>query len=310
MNRFFKLYNCKSLYLEYVSNEWLKESCLSMKKSTMQKYTFIINNHIKNSSLSKISVLNIKTQNIVEFSRQLLNDGLSAKTVNDILTVLNQVLKYCNEKYDIPNVKIQYVKESKKEMRVLTCLEQNNLENYLKENFDVYSLAIFISLYSGLRIGELCALKWCDIQNQTICINKTMIRLKDDNGKSSVMISTPKTESSNRTIPIPKFLNEIIEQYRKNDNQYVISTTNLDYVEPRLLQLKFKKIMVACSLENVTFHTLRHTFATRCVECGFDIKTLSEILGHSDVKTTLNKYVHSSMELKKNNMEKLSCIVV
>lgn len=310
MNRFFKLYSCKSLYLEYVSNEWLKESCLSMKKSTMQKYTFIINNHIKNSSLSKISVLNIKTQNIVEFSRQLLNDGLSAKTVNDILTVLNQVLKYCNEKYDMPNVKIQYVKESKKEMRVLTCLEQNILENYLKENFDVYSLAIFISLYSGLRIGELCALKWCDIQNQTICINKTMIRLKDDNGKSSVMISTPKTESSNRTIPIPKFLNEIIEQYRKNDNQYVISTTNLDYVEPRLLQLKFKKIMVACSLENVTFHTLRHTFATRCVECGFDIKTLSEILGHSDVKTTLNKYVHSSMELKKNNMEKLSSIVV
>lgn len=310
MNKFFKLYSYKSLYLENISDEWLYENCLSMKKSTIQKYTFIINNHIKTSLLSKISIINIKTKNITEFSRQLLNDGLSVKTVNDILLVLNQILKYCNEKYDVPNIKIQYVKETKKEMRVLTRLEQNILEIYLKENFDVYSLAIFISLYTGLRIGELCALKWCDIQNQTISVNKTMIRLKDDAGKSSVMISTPKTENSNRTIPIPEFLNEIIEQYRKSDDQYVVSTSKLNFVEPRLMQLKFKKITNICNLENVTFHTLRHTFATRCIECGFDLKTLSEILGHSDVKTTLNKYVHSSMELKKSNMEKLSLIAI
>lgn len=310
MNKFFKLYSLKSLCLESVSDEWLNENCLSMKKSTMQKYTFIINSHIKTSLLSKISIISIKTKNITEFSRQLLNEGLSAKTVNDILLVLNQILKYCNEKYDVPNIKIQYVKETKKEMRVLTCLEQNILEIHLKENFDVYSLAIFISLYTGLRIGELCALKWSDIQNQTISVNKTMIRLKDDVGKSSVMISTPKTENSNRTIPIPEFLNEIIEQYRKSDDQYVISTNKLNFVEPRLMQLKFKKITNICNLENVTFHTLRHTFATRCIECGFDLKTLSEILGHSDVKTTLNKYVHSSMDLKKSNMEKLSLIAI
>lgn len=310
MSKFFKLYSYKSLCLENVSDEWLNDNCLSMKKSTLQKYTYIINNHIKTSLLSKISIINIKTKNFTEFSRKLLNDGLSAKTVNDILLVLNQILKYCNEKYDVPNIKIQYVKEAKKEMRVLTCLEQNILEIYLKENFDVYSLAIFISLYTGLRIGELCALKWCDIQNQTICVNKTMIRLKDNTGRSSVMISSPKIENSNRTIPIPEFLNEIIERYRKSDKEYVISTNKLDFVEPRLMQLKFKKITNSCNLENVTFHTLRHTFATRCVECGFDIKTLSEILGHSDVKTTLNKYVHSSMDLKKNNMDKLSFIAV
>ena len=118
MSKFFKLYSYKSLCLENVSDEWLNDNCLSMKKSTLQKYTYIINNHIKTSLLSKISIINIKTKNFTEFSRKLLNDGLSAKTVNDILLVLNQILKYCNEKYDVPNIKIQYVKEAKKEMRV------------------------------------------------------------------------------------------------------------------------------------------------------------------------------------------------
>lgn len=310
MNNIFKMFRYNSICLEKISEEWLKENYLKIKKSTLQKYTCVVQTHIKNSSISKISIKNINTQSIVRFSEQLLNDGLSAKTVNDVLLVVNQILKYSNEKYGEPNIKIQYVKEAKKEMRVLSLLEQNKLEFYLKEKSDIYSLAVFISLYSGLRIGELCALKWGDVQNQTICVNKTMIRLKDDNNKSSVMICEPKTENSNRTIPIPAFLNEIMEQHRKTNDDYVISTDKLDFVEPRLMQLKFKKITDICNLEQVTFHTLRHTFATRCVECGFDIKTLSEVLGHSDVKTTLNKYVHSSMELKKDNMEKLSVIAL
>lgn len=309
MNNFFKKYSYKSIKIERISDEWLEENCLSMKKSTYQKYSLVIKNHINNSVLSNTNIKNLESKNILVFSKELLKDGLSAKTVNDILLVLNQILKFSNDKYGVPNIKIQYVKEEKKEMRVLTNLEQNNLEIYLKNNLDIYSLAVFISLYTGLRVGELCALKWGDIRNQTICVDKTMIRLKDDTGKSMIMINSPKTENSNRTIPVPIFLSEMIEKHRKSDDKYVISTDKLDFVEPRLMQLKFKKITDICNLENVTFHTLRHTFATRCIECGFDVKTLSEILGHSNVKTTLNKYVHSSMQLKKNNMEKLSYIV-
>jgi integrase len=136
-----------------------------------------------------------------------------------------------------------------------------------------------------------------------------MYRLRSDNG-SSVVIDTPKTVNSNRTIPLPKFLNKYVELFRGNPDEYVLSSKRLSIVEPRLMQIKFKKMTQECNFENVTFHTLRHTFATRCVECGFDIKSLSEILGHADVKTTLNKYVHSSMELKQSNMDKLEKIAI
>ena len=134
--------------------------------------------------------------------------------------------------------------------------------------------------------------------------------MKDENGKSTIFIDSPKTFHSNRTIPIPLFLNTIIESKRSDSENYVIANESVKIIEPRLMQIKFKRMTEECGLENVTFHTLRHTFATRCVECGFDIKSLSEILGHSDVKTTLNKYVHSSMELKQANMNKLNQIAI
>lgn len=109
---------------------------------------------------------------------------------------------------------------------------------------------------------------------------------------------------------MPDCLTEFVESFRLNNNDYFLSDSNKAFIEPRLMQIHFKAIAKECGLENVTFHTLRHTFATRCVECDFDIKTLSEILGHSDVKTTLNKYVHSSMEQKQKNMNKLSAIAI
>ncbi len=144
----------------------------------------------------------------------------------------------------------------------------------------------------------------------TFKIYKTLHRLKDENGKSKIFIDSPKTFHSNRTIPNPLFLNTIIESKRSDSENYVIANESVKIIEPRLMQIKFKRMTTECGLENVTFHTLRHTFATRCVECGFDIKSLSEILGHTDVKTTLNKYVHSSMELKQANMNKLNQIAI
>lgn len=111
------------------------------------------------------------------------------------------------------------------------------------------------------------------------------------------MITEPKTDKSNRIIPVPTAIYELIEKYRKSKG-YVIRQANGKFIEPRLMQKKFGEITTACGLENVNFHTLRHTFATRCIESGFDVKTLSEILGHTNVRTTLDKYVHSSFELK------------
>lgn len=119
------------------------------------------------------------------------------------------------------------------------------------------------------------------------------------------MITEPKTDKSNRIIPIPTAIYELIEKHRKPKG-YVIRQANDKFIEPRLMQKKLGEITTACGLENVNFHTLRHTFATRCIESGFDVKTLSEILGHTNVRTTLDRYVHSSFELKQKNMEKLT----
>lgn len=298
------------VFLKEISAEWLYINKNTFKKSTCQTYSYLIDKYIINSNISEIPVYQIETKDIVIFSENLLSQNLSPKTINNILLVLNYLLKFSNHAYGTTLIKIPFVKDSKKEMKVLSIIEQKQLEQYIRQDMDIYKFAILIALYTGIRIGELCALRWEDISDSTITINKSMNRLKTENGKSEIIIDSPKTNSSNRIIPYPQFLNPIIENQRKDRQSFVLSTNKLDFIEPRLLQMKFNNIIRECSLEHVTFHTLRHTFATRCIECGFDVKTLSEILGHSDVKTTLNRYVHSSMELKQINMNKLSEISI
>lgn len=300
----------KNITISQIAIEWLNINQNSFKRSTYQTYECIIRKYIVDSSLDSIHIEELEIQQYVLFSEQLLNDGLAPKTVNDIILILNALLKYASKYFNVEIIVAPYVKEIKKEMRVLSISEQNLFEKYLYKDIDNFKFAALIALYTGIRIGELCALQWKDINNGTIKIDKTLHRLKGENGKSAIFIDSPKTFHSNRTIPIPLFLNNIIESRRSAPENYVIANEYIKTVEPRLMQIKFKKMTEDCNLENVTFHTLRHTFATRCVECGFDIKSLSEILGHSDVKTTLNKYVHSSMELKQANMNKLNQIAI
>ncbi len=300
----------KKITLENLGGEWLSFNRNSLKKSSFQTYEYLFDKHILHSELSYFPIGKITTEDIVSYSDELLNSNLSPKTVNCILMTINQIFKYAKEMYGFKPPKIRYVKDIKREMRVLSAAEQSRLERYLKEEPDNYKTGMLFALYTGVRIGELCAIKWGDIRDGAVRINKTMHRLKDEHGKSVVMIDKPKTESSNRTIPLPDFLNEIVENMRGDDESFFLSSERVLRVEPRLMQKRFKKAAEDCGLEGVTFHTLRHTFATRCIECGFDAKTLSEILGHSDVKTTLNRYVHCSLELKKNSMNLLSRIAV
>lgn len=293
-----------------ISKEWLNSNINSFKQSTYSSYEYTLNKYILSNDISKISINELDRIDIVSYSNMLLSNGLSPKMINDILIIINQLMKYSSEKYSTQYFTLPYVKQVKKEMRVLSKAEQQTLEKVLKSNIDIYKLGILFSLYTGIRIGELCALKWGDINDSTVTISKTMYRLRDNKGNSKIVINPPKTNSSNRTIPLPNCLTELVESFRSDNNDYFLSDRNKDFIEPRLMQIHFKAIAKETGLENVTFHTLRHTFATRCVECDFDIKTLSEILGHSDVKTTLNKYVHSSMELKQKNMNKLSAIAI
>lgn len=301
--------SCK-LNLEKLGREWLFFNRNSLKNSTLQTYEYHLDKHIAASELAEGSVSEISAEDIVSFSESLIDDDLSPKTINSILLTVNSIFKFAKTMYGFDPPYIKYVKDTRGETRVLSVSEQNRLERYIKGKLNNYNLGILFALYTGVRIGELCALKWGDIRDDTVKISKTMHRLKDFDGKTAVMIDKPKTNSSNRTIPLPDFLCEIIERFRLSDEMFFLANEQIARVEPRLMQKKFKRVAEECALDNASFHTLRHTFATRCIECGFDPKTLSEILGHSDVKTTLNRYVHCSLELKKSSMNLLTKIAV
>ena len=298
------------LPVKKVMQEWLQHSKNYIKVSTLQKYESIINNHI---------IRNIGHFYIEELTETIINDfisyllsrgnlknqkGLSMKTVNDILIVLEMGLKYAEEIYFVPYPKIKLLKFKYKEIQILSYQQQKTLENFLLHEINIDKFAILLTLYSGLRIGELCALQWNDMLGGCIKVSKTMLRIKDENNRTKVIISEPKTTSSNRVIPLPEFILPIVEKFKKSEG-YVLSNDKGKFIEPRLMQMKLKKIILEAGLPDFNFHILRHSFATRCVEANFEVKSLSEILGHSNVKTTLNLYVHPSIELKRKNMNKL-----
>lgn len=308
--------------LEYYCKEWLSVTKTRIKDSTYVKYFNIINNHIL-PFLGNIYPEEIDDLAVMKFGNILLESGswnrnpLSPKTVKDILLVLNSVMKYIRlfYKHDLPQVNITYPKQPRKDIRVLTAAEQKRLSEYLTTDIDSCKFGVLLAMYTGLRIGEICALKWGEISTETgmIHICRTMQRLQNTDSnidnKTEILISSPKSDSSDRWIPMTDNVYELCMAMRVGSPEaYVLTGNSTHFMEPRNLQYRFSKYTKDCGITGVTFHTLRHTFATRCVEVGFEIKSLSEILGHSDVKITLNRYVHSSSQLKKENMDKLSVI--
>lgn len=292
------------------ADSWLLSVKIKCKLSTYNKYKNLYNNYIyseiHNFEITQINISII--QNII-----LMNSELSSKTRNDILCVIRQILDYAeiNGCESNINLKSICVRQENREMRVLNLMEQNRLADFLLSESDLCKIGVYLCLYTGLRIGELCALKCENIsfENGLLSVRKTMqrVQLEGEPTKTKVIFTEPKSRSSVRDIPLPKRLSEIIYKWygAMKPNDYILTGKSNKFIEPRLLEYHFKNYVKSCELEDVNFHALRHTFATRCVEAGFDIKTLSEILGHVNVNITLNRYVHSSMEFKRTNMEKL-----
>ncbi|MDE6777361.1 MAG: site-specific integrase, partial [Oscillospiraceae bacterium] len=187
--------------------------------------------------------------------------------------------------------------------------QQEILKKYIMNHQNVTTLGIALSLYTGIRIGELCALQWADIdlKKRILTVRKTIQRIQstNKNHRTRLVITAPKSNSSCREIPIPDCLYKMLLKFKSNQNIYILSTKTKP-IEPRTMQYRFAKILKNANLPSVHYHTLRHAFATNCVALGFDIKILSEILGHSSVELTLNRYVHSSMKRKQYCMNLLS----
>ncbi len=300
----------------YFCDEWLQSGKGRFKESTRVKYENILEKHIK-PRLGSCFPRAITDSMIESFSNELLfEEELSVKTVKDILVVLRSVLNFTAKRFrgDFPQITIVYPKQSRKEMRILGKEEQIRLISYLLTDMDECRFGILLALLTGIRIGELCALRWENIcvKEKTIKISSTMQRLKnldtDQDAKTKIMIGSPKSDTSVRLIPMNNDTAALCSQINPNNPDAFILTGTSDYMEPRTLQYRMERYTKACGLSGVHFHTLRHTFATRCVEAGFEIKSLSEILGHANTTITLNRYVHSSMELKRDNMNKLNMI--
>ncbi len=303
---------CETLF-HTLCDEWLKINKSGLKESTYVKYVGMINKHIK-PLLGNYEVWNIGAVTVGEFSDRLLTvEKLSPKTVKDILILLKTIYSYsvklsCGKLKDI---EIIYPKVPKKKMRILSQSEQKRFVSYLLTDTDKCKFGVLLTLMSGMRIGEICALRWENISltDKTITVNTTMQRLADTFGHTKILIDEPKSETSVRVIPMTDFTVNLCETYKCEDpNAFVLTGSSENYIEPRTMQNKFKRYTEECGIENVHFHTLRHTFATRCVEVDFEIKSLSEILGHSSPKITIERYVHSSLELKRDNMNKLTAL--
>ena len=310
----------KSPTLENIAFQWLDELKPIRKKSTIVKYMGQLKNYII-PAFGNLKLNEISNENIISFSRKLLTEEqqgrkLSPKTVSDIISRMKSIRRFAllrgYEVNYIPNV--VEIPLRQRQIRILTIFEENKILRYLKNHFDLTALGILLSLFTGLRIGELCALKWSDFSfsDKEFYVQRTMQRLHnlDDNSekKTAIEIGEPKSPSSIRKIPIPDELLNYLKNAYVADS-YVLSGLKNKFVEPRTMENRFKSVLKKCGVEKINFHALRHTFATRCVELGFDIKSLSEILGHANVNITLNRYVHPSMKLKHANMNKLNSFI-
>ena len=279
-----------------------------VKDTTLMMYYSHLKNHIK----GKIGNVMLKklTEEILQNFIDDETEKYSAKTVHSVFSVLKLSLEAAHKKNYVGVIysDIRLPKTRQKAVRVLTKPEQKRLEDAIVKSENRYDIGILLCLYTGIRIGELCALTWKDIdfKNRTLSIDKTVQRVKNNKNetkmKTKVQFDGPKSLASIRVIPIPKFLADTLKKYRRDDG-YILRD-NGKFTDTRNISRRFKKLLKEANIDDLNYHILRHSFATRALELGFDVKTLSEILGHSSASMTLNMYAHSLPEHKKKEMEK------
>lgn len=294
--------------------EWLAASERRLKPSSYVKYHSAIEGHIV-PLLGGQSIHTLTRAQLERFVAQL-SGSLSERTVRDIAKLLHAIWKDAAQQRltgNLPSFDLLVPGGRKRQVDVLQGAECRHLETYLSREPDGCKWGVLLALYTGLRLGELCALRWrcIDLNAGTLQVTATMQRLQDvkrETGhRTNVICMPPKSPSSQRTIPLPDFLAEQLRRMRPaSPDAYFLTGSPDRFVEPRALEYRFKRYLKECGLRSVNFHVLRHTFATRCVEVGFDTKSLSEILGHASVGITLSLYVHPTMEYKRENMNKLS----
>ena len=297
---------------------WLAERRARVKESTYVRYARTLEKYLLpvfgELALPEPSchALNIYFSHLSQ-EGGLRGKPLAPKTLSDMRCVVKSIYKYGNQNgIPCPSLQtLQAVPKAAKKAVILTVENRRRIEEQLLHVDTTTQLGILLALYTGLRIGEICGLRWGDIDldGGTVSVRRTVERIADIDPSSprrtKVIVSEPKTANASRTIPLPTFLTEQLRPFAVSEDCYLLTGTPL-HTEPHQYYLRYKTFLRQLGLEHYTFHALRHTFATRCVEAGFDVKSLSEILGHANVSTTLAIYVHPTLEQKRAQMERLT----
>lgn len=297
---------------------WQDSNSIRLKQGTINKYSSLIESQII-PKIGKLPVSQITTMQINNFLSTLSHSGrldgtggLSPSYIRTISYIISATISFgaSEEMCQALTGKIQKPSIPKRELQILTHSEQEKIEAYVLNNLSPTGVGVMISLYAGLRIGEVCAISWDDVDlpNGLLAVRHTVSRIKAKNSvqKTELILDEPKTKTSKRIIPISPSLLAVLQKFKPLSKSRFVASDNENFISPRTYEDRFQRLLALNQVPAINYHSLRHTFATRCIEVGVDVKTLSEILGHADVSITLNTYVHSSIEMKKRQLAKLT----
>ena len=312
---------CK-LTMNVLCLQWLSLKRRTVKEASYYHYEQLIQRHIEpvlghlRADTLTANALSRFMNDKLEHGRLDKNGGLSPKTVQDIMIVVKSVLKLAAREYGLPDrtVAVKLPRTEQKEIEHLNSADMQKLERDVRAAQDNSSAGLRLCLHTGLRLGEVCALRWSDIdwENGVLHVRRTVRRLpcqnSDSGPKTRLTLTRPKTKQSERAIPLPLPLLQYLRTVAldQDANAYVTTGVPGHFMDPRTYQYRFRRLLEKLEIAHISFHGLRHTFATHCIQQGMDVKSLSEILGHATVEMTMNRYVHSSLEVKRSQMERLT----
>lgn len=289
-----------------VCNAYIREKEIkSLKISSISNYYTKLNAYVIPHLPEKF--WKTKEEDVIHLVESI-KKNVSQNTLISYTVLINDFFKFANnKKYTKQIVALPYPRKTKTNIVIFNSEEQEILENYLLKNLNHFNLVILIALRTGIRLGELGALKVKDIDNEKLHVNFAMQRVQnfdDTTSKTKIIISTPKSSAGVREIPFEE-LYDCFSQLEYQSDESFITSGNNDYIDPRTIERRFKDILIACGIKVRKFHALRDTFATNCARAGMDIKVLAEILGHSNTNITLQYYIYVDFEYKAENMRKL-----